>query len=606
MIHSLKKMLSLALVSGLLLSSCVKTDFDEPDLPNPCDMQSGLTPNITVQGIGTLFASLPLVQGSTTVHQFPDSNIVLEAIVVSNDASGNIYKSLYLEDATGAVMLSIEGSDLYNDYPQGQKVHLNLANMTVEFDTWVSIHEIGYGTYVEGSVIKGIGRIPVTILPNLLKNHSCKTTPTPTVLDLAGINVANMGRLVTFNNVQIIAADTAKTYADAVSDPPASANIMLEDCNGTQIIMRNSGYALFAGLNVPNGKGSVTGILTKYGSDYQILLNDTSGVQLNGTRCGSGNGAGTGTGTFADPFDVEHATSDNTGTGVWVQGFIVGIIDVTTDPNNFVKDLSAPFLSNSNIYIAASATETDTTKMLIVQLPSGAIRTATNLVDNASLLGKEIKYHGDLMSYFSAKGMKNTDGYWLIEANTGIDPSIPADMVVKGTSQIVTSLNEQFNGGTAESPWELNGWLNANVQGERYWNFKTRDSNNYAQASAYGATATNIEEWLVSPGINCSVDKSFSFFVNVGYWKHNGLQVYVSTNFNGQASSLLTATWTDVTSSFTIPTAPTSGFGTLASAGTLDLSAYTGQIVYVLFKYTGDKTTNTTTYQIDNVVVTDL
>jgi len=596
MIHSLKKMLSLALVSGLLLSSCVKTDFDEPDLPNPCDIQSGLTPNITVQGIGTLFASLPLVQGSTTVHQFPDSNIVLEAIVVSNDASGNIYKSLYLEDATGAVMLSIEGSDLYNDYPQGQKVHLNLANMTVEFDTWVSIHEIGYGTYVEGSVIKGIGRIPVTILPNLLKNHSCKTTPTPTVLDLAGINVANMGRLVTFNNVQIIAADTAKTYADAVSDPPASVSIMLEDCNGTQIIMRNSGYASFAGFNVPNGKGSVTGILTKYGSDYQILLNDTSGVQLNGSRCGSGGGTGTGTGTFADPFDVEHAMSDNTGTGVWVQGFIVGTV-VNVNPDPIYSDFTAPFTVNTNVYIAASAGETDTTKMLSIKLKTGSeARAATNLMDNVGLLGKEVKYYGNLGAYNGIPGMLEPTGYWIIETNTGVNPVDPSTIWSEDFSYIadpylpITSMTVVMQAGTKD--WHGDGY-----------------NGQSAEVSAYGSGEASNIAWLITPVIDLTTATSpkLSFYSALKYSAGDLLTVWISTNYDG-GSSPQNATWIELSTANIVtssdPVDASSGYN-FTNSGDVDLSAYnTFSTVYIAWKYVGSGTNSLTTkYRVDNILI---
>ena len=48
-----------------------------------------------------------------------------------------------------------------------------------------------------------------------------------------------------------------------------------------------------------------------------------------------------------------------------------------------------------------------------VQLPTGAIRTALNLVDNAGNLGKSVKVLGTLESYFSQPGIKNTTGYWL-------------------------------------------------------------------------------------------------------------------------------------------------------------------------------------------------
>ncbi len=603
--NTFKLLLSLFIIAGVVVTSCVKDDFDQPEIPNPCDVKSGLVPNITVEGIADLFANLEAVQGSS-VKMFPDSNLVLEATVVSSDESGNIYKSLYLEDATGAVVLSIEGTNLFNDYPVGQTVHLNLSKLTVEFDSWVSIHEIGFGTFEKDGAIKGIGRIPVTTLANILKNHSCPKTPTPTVMNLLSFDNSNLGRLVKVEDVQL--KNTGVTYADALSNPPQSVSLTVEDCNGNEIVLRNSGYASFAGQTVPAGKGSITGIFTKYGSTYQLLIRDTTDVQLTGARCGEsgGNTGGTGTGTFDDPYDVASAIANNSGTGVWVQGFLAGIIE--TGGTNNVADLTAPFATATNVYIAPTADETDTTKMLIVQLPSGDIRAATNLVDNGNLLGSEIKYHGNLLTYFGVPGLKNTNGYWLIEANTGVDPNAPIEVVVKGTSQVVTSINENFeSAGTAGDAWDQNGWLNANMQGERYWKLASYSNNKYAQANAYNANSTDLEMWLVSPGINCDVNKTLSFETKVGYWKHDPLTVYISTDFDGDPSNLSTATWTDITSNFTIPNEPASGYGSsYTPSGNFDMSSYTGQTVYILFKYTGNNSTNTTTMQIDNVVVADL
>ena len=57
------------------------------------------------------------------------------------------------------------------------------------------------------------------------------------------------------------------------------------------MVLRNSGYASFAGINVPNGNGSLTAIYVYYKSPYnsritpQVMIRDTSDVQFNNTRC---------------------------------------------------------------------------------------------------------------------------------------------------------------------------------------------------------------------------------------------------------------------------------------------------------------------------------
>lgn len=107
---------------------------------------------------------------------------------------------------------------------------------------------------------------------------------------------------------------------------------------------------------------------------------------------------------------------------------------------------------------------------------------------------------------------------------------------------------------------------------------------------------------MVTPAISVTAGDYLAFDVTVGYYNASCLSVLISENFDGE--NVGTANWVDVTSDFSIPTKPTSGYGTFASAGKVSLSAYAGKKVYVAFKYVGDGVNKkTTTYQIDNIMV---
>ncbi len=161
--------------------------------------------------------------------------------------------------------------------------------------------------------------------------------------------------------------------------------------------------------------------------------------------------------------------------------------------------------------------------------------------------------------------------------------------------------SEDFESVTADEDVAVANWTNAAEVGSRVWLGKEYDGNKYAQASAYNSGEANTM-WLITPAIDISgyTDETLAFDVNIGYWTHAALTVHISTDFAGDAT---TATWDDVTSSFTIPETPTDGYGSFASAGTMDISSYEGEI-YIAFKYTGDdNNSETTTIQVDNVVV---
>ncbi len=168
--------------------------------------------------------------------------------------------------------------------------------------------------------------------------------------------------------------------------------------------------------------------------------------------------------------------------------------------------------------------------------------------------------------------------------------------------------SEDFESVTDGDALDLTGWMNVNVASgaNRLWIGKVYQSNGYAQFSSYKSTSPNGDTaWLITPALNMdnTTDETLTFDINVGYWKHDGLKVFVSTDFNQTEEGIMKATWTDITSSFNIPTQPTSGYGSFGPAGTADLSSYTGNL-NVAFVYYGDAASGaTTTYQIDNVKV---
>lgn len=183
-----------------------------------------------------------------------------------------------------------------------------------------------------------------------------------------------------------------------------------------------------------------------------------------------------------------------------------------------------------------------------------------------------------------------------------------AEEPVSSTVEKVNML-EDFNGHAAGTGVlvKLDGWINEDTEGSIGWQCRTFSSNNYAQVSANGSKAVN-DVWLITKKIDLSTlaKPELSFDVCVGYYNANCLTVLISEDFDGTEANISKATWKDVTSSFAIPQAPASGYGTFASAGSYNMSSYAGKKVYVAFRYQADDTSTpkkTTTYQLDNIKV---
>jgi len=173
-------------------------------------------------------------------------------------------------------------------------------------------------------------------------------------------------------------------------------------------------------------------------------------------------------------------------------------------------------------------------------------------------------------------------------------------------------LEETFEGFAAGSnvAVSIDGWVNKDTKGTFFWQCRNYSNNNYAQVTAYKSGIEN-EIWLTTKQVNLSgstATPELSFDIVTGNYNGNGLRILISENYNGQEGGIGTATWTDVTSNFTIPE-PASGYSPWASAGTLDLSSYIGKKIYIAFKYIGNDTDIgskiTTTYQLDNIKVSE-
>lgn len=256
------------LASAFILTGCVHDDkYDAPDLSGNCqDLKATIT----------LAAAKNLAQNTTIT-----TDDVIEGYVSSTDQSGNIYKTIYIQDdptnPTQGFVLSVDAVSTYSSYPQGAKVYVKLKGLAM--GTYGGVKQLGYmdnGTF---------GRIPEKMVPtNIVKSCAAKATITPKVMTFADMKAANdqyIGCLVKSENVEFDAKVLCSTFAPDGYTVDRQINQKI----GTTItsrIVRNSGFASFANQKLPSGNGDFIGILSKYNSTYQLYINnvtDLSGMK---------------------------------------------------------------------------------------------------------------------------------------------------------------------------------------------------------------------------------------------------------------------------------------------------------------------------------------
>lgn len=266
--------ISLPLIASLALFACER-DYDAPLLTEP--EYTGPTANITISELRT--------QNAAATENAPiiiTKNQVLKAVITGNDESGNIFKKIYLQDETGAIEMEVDQSSVYNYYPVGQTVYVDLNGLSISvFGGEQQLgHPEGYNYRTpwedfQKHVSKDGWEDPNSVKPIVLDDISTINTAPDTykfkLIQFTGVTFQNGGK-------GIFAPEDG--YGEEY----------ITDSHGNTIMVRTSNYASFAGNGLPEGKGNVTGILGRYNGTWQFTLRTASDVSdFTGSSEGSGN-----------------------------------------------------------------------------------------------------------------------------------------------------------------------------------------------------------------------------------------------------------------------------------------------------------------------------
>ncbi|MBQ9190590.1 MAG: hypothetical protein IJ142_03180 [Bacteroidaceae bacterium] len=195
----------------------------------------------------------------------------------------------------------------------------------------------------------------------------------------------------------------------------------VDDSDNTIVVRDN--FQVAADLAFDTEKAyTVTGFVavraTEDGSEYRIYPRSVADLD-NGVTPEPF--VAEGEGTMEKPYtiaDVKGILANNLAaeTPVWVHGFIVASANGSLDKLIFEGgDEAIP----SNVMLAASKDATEKGDMIPVALPTGNVRAALNLKDNAANIGLEVWVYGTIEKYFSVAGVKNVTDFSL-DGKTGV------------------------------------------------------------------------------------------------------------------------------------------------------------------------------------------
>ena len=284
------KFIALAFLA-LTLGSCMGDGYADPDLTEkvpaaPWGNNSLREKNvISIADLKTQFAT---IINSDNGYKQIEKDMMLKAVVTGNDVSGNIYNQVSVQDASGAIIIAINGSGLSGYLPVGQEILVNLKGLYI--GSYKKLPQIGGVNTKLSDGSLGIGKIERAIWNEHFKilnpGEADASTVVPEEFDLtkltdAAYMEANVGKLMTLKKVKFASANGTNVWA------PDDTNTSLElidaetgkKISSSNLVVRNSGYSKFANEVVPQGVFDITGIFTRYNNAWQIVLRNTDDLK---------------------------------------------------------------------------------------------------------------------------------------------------------------------------------------------------------------------------------------------------------------------------------------------------------------------------------------
>ena len=266
-----------------------------------------------------------------------------------------------------------------------------------------------------------------------------------------------------------------------------------------------------------------------------------------------------------------------------LQGYLVQLNDV-----EFISDELGSTYADAINQFSENRTLTDCNGNTILVRTSGYANFANNTIpaDNGSIIAIVGVFNSDIQLYIRDINEVNFN-----------------NSRCSGGGGSGTILSKDFDDGSITS----GGWGS-------FWSGTTTTENwgeweifggNVASASNFDInTFTNFscESWMVSPLIDLSgTSAPYLTFDNVTRYNGPGLELLISSDYDGTSDPSTQGNWTDISSY--VPNWDTdSGDWNFVPSGNVDLTSFISPSVHIAFKYTGSNADGAT-WELDNIIV---
>lgn len=588
--HTLSYIAAAALAASASLISCDDNFTHPPVIMPPC---ADVVPTTTMLDFKTQYWAT-MSSPTTVPYTALGDTVIFTGRVCSSDESGNIYKNIIVQsvDDNGeqiAMTFAVNAYDLYQLFPYGQEVAVYASGLQIG----------GYNNLLQFGLVSGNSMTFMgedEFKDHMIRNHFPLPLPEEVVITETNIPEliaakANQTSLMRWQSRLIRIDEVEFEDAGQACAPTQTTNRYVRDANGNRLNIRCSSYATFKNNILPSGSGSVTGILSYYGSDWQVLLNDWDGLEgFDEYTPGDPNTPETpavepaGEGTLKDPYNVAKALSLITSnqipaSEVYVKGKISAISEISTSFGNATYTI---------------VDEGQKTGLIIYRgywLNGDRFSSEDQLKVGADVVvyGKLINYSGNTPEMQQGNKIVSYNGQ---TGNQGDNDDDDPEQPEPADGELFVALSESLS----EMP---DDWTIENTKlsdGVSYvWSWKTYQNKGYLNASAFVSNvAKAAEAYAISPVI----DLTGATDVTVSFEHAAKFQTTLKTMCGIVVREEDAEDWTELK----MPKWPTEGSWDFVNSGEISLADFEGKKIQLAFKY-GSSASGADTWEIRNLSV---
>ena len=212
-----------------------------------------------------------------------EESMQIIGVVSGNDEGSNLYKLIYIQDNTGAIAISINQGGLFGPFSLGQRVLVELKDLYVGGDgQQPKIGGLYYNQNTAADQVGYLSRYEWQRHYKLLA-PSADLTLRPIVTDnMAKLNIdQDCGKLVTLCGIKLKDANGTAVFAPSDGSATLQGGCVNREIEGmSNVVVRTSTYAKFANLPMPVERINVTGVASRYGDVWQLMIRKQEDIQL--------------------------------------------------------------------------------------------------------------------------------------------------------------------------------------------------------------------------------------------------------------------------------------------------------------------------------------